>query len=125
MKKMKILNFILILLFYSCICHEQLMNLEINKTSEVNTGDYSETHANKNLEEYNYESSYNTYPIFNSFNDGQIILQKDKIWRSNDSTASKRNFEFEPKEKNTTMATFQIFKCGDASYPNLTITYNS
>ena len=84
------------------------MNLEINKTSEGITGDYSETHLNKNLEEYNYASSYNTYPILNSFNDGQIILQKDKIWRSNDSVASKRNFEFEPKEINTTMAAFQI-----------------
>ena len=123
---MKIINFILILLFYTCICNDQLMKLEMNKISERNTGDYKETYVMKNLEEHsNYTSSYNAYPILNNYLMDQLILPKDKILRLNDSIASKKNLEFEPKENDTSRAAFQIFKCGSTSYPKLAITYNS
>ena len=73
----------------------------------------------------NERLSYYVHATLNYYIIGQIILQKDKIWRSSDSIVFKRNFEFEPKEKNTTKAAFQIFKCRDSSNPNLRVTYNS
>ena len=86
---MKIINFILLLLFYSCNCLDQLVKLEINKTIDGNSGDYFYFKVEQENEfiQIKYLQSAKYFPCMKAYeSDNEAEITKSPPTREDDHT---------------------------------------